>query len=127
MAGMFGLKCSNRLGKYLRVYIDDHKDMNKKFQCLIDKVQSRLARWKGKLLSQVGRLTLIKSRLQSDFMYSLSSICFTNSQLDKLNQTAVNFFWGNNVTNHPKVRLHSAAVHQLPKHLGALVSRMLGR
>ena len=44
------------------------------FQFLVDKVQSKLQGWKAKLLSQVDRITLIASTLQSLPLYTFS--CF---------------------------------------------------
>lgn len=50
MAALFNLGWQHKLGKYLGVFIDDHKDCKLNYQLLLDKWSSRLAGWKGKLL-----------------------------------------------------------------------------
>lgn len=61
---------------------------------IVRKVESRLAIWKRKLISQSGRLTLIKSVLNSLPLYCLSLFRIPVSVAKKLRQLQCRFFWG---------------------------------
>jgi len=65
MVSVTGIRNTSSLDKYLGFPIF-HGGMKKvDYEFLIDKVQSRLASWKNKLLNKVGRLTLAKSVLDA--------------------------------------------------------------
>lgn len=119
MAGMFKLKWADRIGKYLGTYINEHKDKNRNFQVLIDKLSSRLAGWKSKILSQAGRLTLIHSTLSADMIYPMSSIQFTVQQNNEINRIINNFFWGDSDQRRAP-HLLQARVLKLPRKMGGV-------
>lgn len=65
------MKIDTQIGRYLGVYIDGHRPLQKNFDVLVDRIKSRLSGWKMKCLSQTGRLTLLKSVIQADPVYKL--------------------------------------------------------
>lgn len=120
MASLFQLGWRNKLGKYLGVLIDDHKDRKANFQALTDKWNSRLAGWKGRLLSQAGRLTLIKSTLNSDLTYPMASLLFTKAEQRKLEGIITNFFWGDRSDGKRSPHLLQTRILKLPRKLGGI-------
>ena len=72
--GILRMKSTSRSPKYLGIELGKMKSKRAFLLPLMEKFQQRLARWKSQLLSQGGRLTLIKSTLASLPNYCLS--CF---------------------------------------------------
>lgn len=72
---------------------DDWKDQKRNFQNFLHKLQSRLASWKSKLLSQTSHLTLIKSNFQPNLIYKMSSILFNHAQMKQIDSITSKFFW----------------------------------
>lgn len=62
-------------------------------QYLVEKLNSKLQGWKAKLLSQVGRITLISSMLQSMPLYTLSYFKVPETICDKLDAITWNDVW----------------------------------
>jgi hypothetical protein len=58
--------------KYLGIPLHYNKLSREDFHPLIDKIIKRIARWRGKLLTKVGRIILIKTCLASIPVYILS-------------------------------------------------------
>ena len=56
-----GIMATSILGRYLGFPIIHKGRMGRAFNFILDKVQSKLAGWKTKLLSRAGRLVLVKS------------------------------------------------------------------
>ncbi|GJZ64773.1 hypothetical protein Tco_0621469 [Tanacetum coccineum] len=67
---------------------------------VIDKVKSRLSKWKMKALSIGGRLTLLKSVLGSIPIFHMSIFRVPSSVLHTLEFIRRNFFNGHDVDNH---------------------------
>jgi hypothetical protein len=59
----------------------------------VDKIIKRIAWWRGKLLTQAGRLILIKTCLASIPMYLMSFFKFSRWAIDLLNSHMANCFW----------------------------------
>lgn len=60
-----GIKATRELGKYLGMPILQKRINKYTFRDVLEKVSTRLAGWKGRFLSSVGRLTLTKAVLSS--------------------------------------------------------------
>nr|KYP58073.1 Retrovirus-related Pol polyprotein LINE-1 [Cajanus cajan] len=58
LENLLGIKKSNSVGKYLGHILISGKATNKDFEHVINKVRSRIASWKGKLLNRAGRTCL---------------------------------------------------------------------
>ncbi|KAF7801724.1 reverse transcriptase [Senna tora] len=113
LASILGANTSNKLGKYLGVKVDNRLNSAELFKELIEKVEHKLAGWKSRLLSKSGRLTLIKSVLQSTPIYQLSVKPIPNVYANRIDALSTNFYWGhqdNNSKMHlaPKQRLFSS-------------------
>lgn len=94
MSATLGVKVSNGLGKYLGVFVDGDNVIQVNSESLKERMESRLKGWKANLLSQAGRCTLIKSILQADQIYKMSSFQLLKKDTNRMNSHAINFFWG---------------------------------
>ncbi|KAF7808324.1 ribonuclease H [Senna tora] len=101
MSATLGAKTSNKLGKYLGVKVDNKVNSVELYKELVEKLESKLAGWKSRLLSQSGRLTLIQSVLQSSPIYQLSVMHMPNKYADKIDALSTNFYWGHNSNKAP--------------------------
>ena len=70
------------------------KDGRQAHDFLIGKVSDRLKIWKGKLLSQAGRVVLIKATLQSLLVFYMSTTKIPTRVLNVLVNLIRRFFWG---------------------------------
>jgi hypothetical protein len=66
----------------------------------MDKIINRIPRWKGKLLSYGGRLTLLKAYLASIPIYLMYVIKFPKWSIEVINSHMANFFWDDQENNH---------------------------
>ncbi|KAG7559018.1 Reverse transcriptase zinc-binding domain [Arabidopsis thaliana x Arabidopsis arenosa] len=89
-----GIKSTRELGKYLGMPVLQ-KRMNKEtFGEILERMSSRLAGWKSRVLSFAGRLTLTKAVLSSIPVHSMSTIVLPASTLATLDKVAQSFLWG---------------------------------
>jgi len=63
------------------------------FQLLIDKVAARLSVWRGRNITQAGRVTLTKAVLSSQPVYLLTALSTTNGVLDSIGRHRKRFLW----------------------------------
>ena len=70
------------------------KVTNPCFSFIIDKVDSRLVGWKGKLLSRAGKVTFAKSILSSMPIYIMHNLCISEGICDSLDSTIKQFYLG---------------------------------
>ncbi|KAG7534372.1 Endonuclease/exonuclease/phosphatase superfamily [Arabidopsis thaliana x Arabidopsis arenosa] len=120
-----GIKATCDLGKYLGMPVL-HKRINKDtFGEVVERVSSRLAGWKGRLLSLAGRITLTKSVLSSIPVHSMSTISLPKSTLNSLDRASRSFLWGSTAE---KKRQHLMSWKRIcrPKGEGGLGIRPAG-
>jgi hypothetical protein len=86
--------------KYLEVPLHYEKLRREDVQPLVDKILKKIAGWRGKLLSQAAKLTLIKSCLASIPVYLLSFIKFPKWAIKILNSYMSNCLWNDSEGNH---------------------------
>jgi hypothetical protein len=60
---------------------------------LVDKLHSKLAGWKGSLLSQAGKLVVLKVVLQSSPLYALSVFKIPRKYANAIDKIQKNFLW----------------------------------
>ncbi|CAA0820468.1 RNA-directed DNA polymerase (reverse transcriptase)-related family protein [Striga hermonthica] len=70
----FGIK--NNLGKYLGIPILHGRVTRNAYSHIVDKVESRLAKWRMNTFSMVGRLTLTQTVLSTLPYYSMQAACY---------------------------------------------------
>jgi hypothetical protein len=69
---VFPSKIAKLPGKYLGLPLHFRTAKRIELQPLVDKINKRLAGWKGRLLSKAGRETLVKSVLSAQPIYHLT-------------------------------------------------------
>jgi hypothetical protein len=92
-ARIFGCPMGEFPIKYLGIPLHHSKLRREDLQSLVDKIIKRIAGWRGKLLTQAGRLILIKTCLASIPVYLLSFFKFPRWVIDLLNSHMANYFW----------------------------------
>ncbi|KAF7831607.1 putative RNA-directed DNA polymerase [Senna tora] len=100
-----GVSVSTKIGKYLGTFVDNRLSDPQNYKALVERVNNILAGWKAKTLSQAGRLTLIKSVLQSLNIYQMSTLAVPKKYCQQMDVVCSNFFWG--------FRGHKLAMHLL--------------
>jgi hypothetical protein len=96
--------------KYLGIPLHYNKLRREDMQPLIEKIIKGIAGWRGKLLTQAGRLVLIKTCLASIPVYLLSFFKFLRWAIDLINSHMANCFW-DDYEGHKK--LHLANWHMI--------------
>ncbi|XP_048494804.1 uncharacterized protein LOC125494938 [Beta vulgaris subsp. vulgaris] len=128
---MAAAKLCCRVGKFPLIYlglpIGGSISRLKLWDPIIERMKSKLATWKGKLLSIGGRLTLIKSTLSSLPMYFMSIFPIPKGVVEKINRIQRSFFWHGGVDKKGGA-LIKWKILQLPKLMGGLnVSNLADR
>jgi len=97
LTAISGIRSTTSLGKYLGFPILKGRPKRSDFSFIIEKMQNRLAFWKGKLLNKAGRLTLASSVLSSIPTYYMQINWLPQNICDNIDQVTHNFIWkGNN-------------------------------
>ncbi|GMP98870.1 hypothetical protein CsSME_00046588 [Camellia sinensis var. sinensis] len=92
---------------------------------VMDKIQKKLTSWKRKLMSFVGRLTLIKSALSNLPTYFLSIFKMPKGAVNTISKLQANFLWGGSDSSR-KVHLVKWREVTNSKNQGGLGVRDLG-
>jgi len=80
--------------KYLGMVIGGNPRRMEFWNPIVDKIRSRLATWKGRLLSMTGRLCLIKSVLSSLPLFYLSFFKVPIDVCNQIRSIQAKFLWG---------------------------------
>ena len=86
---------------------------------IINRIERKLATWKGRLLSLAGRITLIKASISSLPLYYMSIFPIPKGVVEKINKLQRQFLWCR-APGKQSMALVSWAVVELPKILGGL-------
>ncbi|XP_072054964.1 uncharacterized protein [Arachis hypogaea] len=84
---------TQNIGRYLGVNIGHDRAAKKTVEEVIDKVQRRLASWKGRLLNKAGRLCFVKSMLTSIPVYNMQVAFFPSYACEKIDSMMKQFLW----------------------------------
>ena len=105
---------------YLGFPLGDHMNKRSAWKPVVEKIRNRLASCKAKILSKAGRLTLIKSVLNSLPVYYMSMFKMPKAIALKIVSLRRKFFWSG-VTSEklgcPRIKWSNI---ELPKELGGL-------
>jgi len=97
VAQMLGCSVAQMPFMYLGVMVGGNMNRINLWNPLIDRFLERLAKWKAKLLSMGGRLTLVKAVLGSLAIYHMSIFKVPLMVLKRLEAIRARFFWGADV------------------------------
>ena len=95
MVELFGIKVMDKIGKYLGSYVDCSTDRRTIGKEIIQKISKKLQGWKAQMLSQVGRLILYKSVLQSFPLYHFTTAKLIKEDIDHIMRIISQFWWAN--------------------------------
>ncbi|KAJ3687082.1 hypothetical protein LUZ61_016246 [Rhynchospora tenuis] len=117
---LFGYQRAEFPLQYLGLPLTSARPNRVCFQPLLDKIQNKLAGWKGKLLSRAGRLVLVSSVLSSIPSYVMSTFLLPNWLLNEIDKARKRFLWGTNQSGGQ--RIHQIAWNRicLPRAFGGL-------
>ena len=90
----FRAKIVKQYEKYLGLPPLVGRGKRKAFSQIKDRVRRKIAGWKGKLLSNIGREILIKAMAQATPTYKMSVFKLSDSLCKDLNSMMGNFCWG---------------------------------
>ncbi|PNX59423.1 ribonuclease H, partial [Trifolium pratense] len=93
LTSISGIRSTSSLDKYLGFPILKGRAKRSDFHFIIDKMQSRLASWKNRLLNKPGRLALASSVLTSIPTYYMQIAWLPQSICDSIDQTTRTFIW----------------------------------
>ncbi|GLU22240.1 hypothetical protein SLE2022_383300 [Rubroshorea leprosula] len=94
MAYRLGCKEGEFPIKYLGIPIGGNHRRLKMWQPLLDSVMKKLSSWKGRYLSQGGRITLINSVLSSLPVFLMSVYLIPKGTINSIDKIRRNFLWG---------------------------------
>lgn len=100
-----GIQATSQLGKYLGFPLKHKGTGRNQYNFIVDRIISKLAGWKSKLLSFVGKTVLVKSVMTAIPNYVMQGVALPShlcSKIDKINR---DFLWG---STEEKRRLHLA-------------------
>jgi hypothetical protein len=113
-----GIRSTISLDKYLGFPILKGRPKRSDFNFIIEKMQTRLASWKNRLLNRTSRLALVTSVLSSIPSYYMQINWLPQNICDIIDQTTQNFVWRG--FNNKGVHLVNWKKITKPKHLGCL-------
>ncbi|KAL5703663.1 hypothetical protein ACHQM5_022190 [Ranunculus cassubicifolius] len=103
---MWKVKRFHEKEKYLGNPVLLSRKKREDFDYILSKVQSRIAGWMAKTLSQAGRAILIKAVVETIPIYTMSTNLLPVSICDEIDQMKRNFFWDGT--------FGSKAIHTMP-------------
>ncbi|KAK2441392.1 hypothetical protein QL285_012694 [Trifolium repens] len=113
-----GINRTHSLEKYLGFPMMHGRLQRKDFEFLEEKISKRLATWQHNLLNKAGRMTLVKSTLNSIPNYYMQIAWLPQATCDFIDRTARNFLWKGSSTTG----MHLVGWDKItkPKKLGGL-------
>lgn len=93
LVGITQIRFTDRIDKYLGFRMLHGRPRNEDFLEIYDKVASKLAAWKGRLLNKPGRTILANAVLTAIPSYSMQMHWFPQHVCDQLDRTVRSFIW----------------------------------
>jgi hypothetical protein len=94
LSHLLNLKKVSPTTKHIGLPLELNRVKSSSFQGLIEKIQTHVAGWKTKLLSQAVRTTLISNIAASIPTYTMSSLLLPKIICKKIDSTLRGFWWG---------------------------------
>ncbi|GLU17744.1 hypothetical protein SLE2022_341000 [Rubroshorea leprosula] len=89
-----GIPLTSNLGSYLGIPVIHGRHSSKHYEYILEKMQKKLASWKGANLSLAGRKVLVQSVTTSIPAYTMQSILLPNATCDAIDRLNRDFLWG---------------------------------
>ena len=89
-----GIAATTNLGKYLGFPIIHQGRVGNAFNFVVNKMQSKLAGWRSKLLSKFGKLVLVKSSAAPMAKYYMQCQLLHVKVCDQIDKLIRDFLWG---------------------------------
>lgn len=102
----------HNIGKYLGFPLLSGRVKYSDFSYIVDKINSRLAGWKRKLLSRAGPVTLAKSVLTSMPVYSMHNLWILEGICDHIDSCVKQFIWGGKGSHRVRWSKVSQPIHK---------------
>ena len=103
VCGLLEIAETSCLGKYLGFPLN-HKGVGQnRYNFIVERVISKLSRWKTKFLSFVGRTMLINSVMAAILNHIMQGVALLNHLCEKLDKVNRDFLWGSSME---KRKLH---------------------
>ncbi|XP_024632727.1 uncharacterized protein [Medicago truncatula] len=118
LTAISGIQSTTTLGKYLGFPMLQGRPKRSDFNFILEKMQTRLASWKNRLLNRTGRLTLATSVLSTIPTYYMQINWLPQNICDSIDQTARNFLWKG--SNNKGIHLVNWKTITRPKSIGGL-------
>src|ERR1044072_1315912 len=93
LSTILGITRASNLGKYLGLPILKGRVTRENFAPIIEKVKTRLASWKNKLLNKAGKLCLAKSVISSLPVYGMQALWLPDSICDYIDKSLRRCIW----------------------------------
>ena len=119
MQETLGIAKSDDLGMYLGLPLMHTRPKRREVQFIVEKVRSKLAKWKTSFLSRAGRLCLIRSTLSTIPAYYMQDTFLPLATSRDIDQICINFLWGETIGAR-KLHLVDRMTTLLPKKEGGL-------
>lgn len=94
ISNVFRVPVVTDMGKYLGIPSIHRRLKNESFDGILDRIQSRLSRWRAQTLSVVGRQVLAQSVLSSIPYYTMQSTLVLVGVCSAIERIIRNFIWG---------------------------------
>lgn len=91
---VLGFRSTPKLGKYLGFPLKQPGSRGRDFDFIVERVQAKLAGWKGHLLSFAGKVVLAQSVLTTILTYIMQNTMLPSRTLEALDRVTKNFIWG---------------------------------
>ena len=119
-----GIAATTNLGNYLGFPIIHQGRAGSAYNFVVNKIQSKLARWRANLLSRVGRMVLAKAAAAPVAEYYIQCQALPIKICDQVDKLIRDFLWG---STEEKRRMHLVCWDKvtLPKELGRLGLRKM--
>ena len=89
-----GIQATTNIGNYLGFPINHRGVPRNRMDFIVEKVMSKLARWKARFLSFAGRAVLVKSVMSTIPNYVMQATALPTHLCDKLDKIDRDFLWG---------------------------------